>query len=137
MKIEQLGDEGFHVFCRIKLNGIFYRALIDTGASKSVMDKKLLSELQLRSFSLTSDHQMLGIQPGELDVEFTHIREIKLGRVKFENMVLGLLDMDHVQEQYRSLNIKPFEVIIGGDLLSSGNAVIDYGLKKLTIHSVR
>ena len=134
IELQSLGDDGYHIFCKLKINGIKCRALIDTGASKTVVGKQMIKKLKLLKASGSHDNQMTGIQPGELDVSFALIETISFGKLKFNNIFSGLIDLSHVAKQYKTLKIEPFQLIIGGDILFKGKAVIDYKNKfmKLT-----
>lgn len=133
LDIQSLGEDGYHIFCTVKVNGKKCRALIDTGASKTVVGIHLANALNLKRISLSGPNQMTGIQPGDMEVAFTQIDTIAFGSLKFKDMIAGLIDMQHVNTQYKSLNIKPFKLIIGGDILYRGSAVIDYKNKFLKL----
>lgn len=133
LDIQSLGDDGYHIFCTVKVNGKKCRALIDTGASKTVVGKQLAKSLKMEIINLSGANQMTGIQPGEMEVSFTKIDTIAFGTLKFQNLIAGLIDMKHVSAQYKTFNIKPFKLIIGGDILFMGNAVIDYKNKFLKL----
>ena len=133
IELQSLGDDGYHIFCKVKINGIKCRALIDTGASKTVVGKQMLKKLKLLKASIPQDNQMTGIQPGELDVSFALIETIAFGKLKFNNIFSGLIDLSHVAKQYKTLKIEPFQIIIGGDILYKGKAVIDYKNKYMKL----
>ncbi len=133
IEIQSLGDDGYHIFCKLKVNGLKCRALIDTGASKTVLSKSLFKKLKLKEFKLTSDNRMTGIQPGTMNTKFVIVDTISIGKLEFINLVSGLIDMKHVDEQYKTLNIQPFQLILGGDILQKGKAVIDYKSKTLKL----
>jgi len=133
LDIQSLGDDGYHIFCTVKVNGKKCRALIDTGASKTVVGTKLAESQKMDIIHMSGENQMTGIQPGEMEVMFTRIDSIAFGALKFKDIIAGLIDMDHVSAQYKTLNIKPFKLIIGGDILFKGNAVIDYKNKFLRL----
>ncbi|MFM9946172.1 MAG: retropepsin-like aspartic protease [Bacteroidia bacterium] len=133
IELQSLGDDGYHIFCKVKVNGKKCRALIDTGASKTVIGKKLIKKLKVEEFKPQGLNQMTGIHPGEMDVAFARIESISFGTLKFKNIITGLIDLEHVNMQYKTLKIEPFQLIIGGDILAKGKAVIDYKNKLLKL----
>jgi predicted aspartyl protease len=133
IELQSLGDDSYHLFCKVKVNGKKCRALIDTGASKSVIGKKLSEKIKLEEYKVKGNNQMTGIHPGEVNVAFAKIDSIAFGNLKFKNLITGLIDLEHVNLQYKTLNIEPFELILGGDILSKGKAVIDYKNKFLKL----
>ena len=133
IELQSLGDDGYHIFCKVKVNGKKCRALIDTGASKTVIGNMLINKLNILDFKYNGDNQMTGIHPGEVDVAFAKIDTISFGSLIFKNIITGKIDLEHVNMQYKTLNIEPFELIIGGDILFKGKAVIDYKNKFLKL----
>lgn len=133
IELQSLGDDGYHLFCKVKVNGKKCRALIDTGANKTVIGKKLIGKLMVEEYKVKGDNQLTGIHPGEVNVAFAKIDSISFGNLKFKNLITGLIDLEHVNLQYKTLNIEPFELIIGGDILTRGKAVIDYKNKFLKL----
>ncbi len=134
IKLQSLGDDGYHIFCKVKVNGTKCRALIDTGASKTVIGKTLSLKLGLAEYLNPNDNQMTGIHPGEMNVTFARVETISFGKLIFNDIITGLIEMEHVNMQYATLKIKPFDLIIGGDILFMGNAVIDYKNKFLELN---
>ncbi len=133
IEIQSLGDDGFHIFCKVTLNGLRCRALIDTGASKSVLNFSTYKALGLKEFLPADDNQMLGIVPGITDFTFVTLDRVSLGKFEVRNMIVGVVDLEHVMIQYSKLSIKPFDFIIGGDILTKGKAVINYKEEWLTL----
>lgn len=131
--IEPIGDDGFHVFCNVKINKYKCRALIDTGASKSVVSLDLKERLNLPEYFNSNDNIISGIQPGKLDVNFVLIDKISFGKFDVLNIISGIIDIEHINEQYKTLGIKPFDLILGGDVLSKSNAIINYKLKIIEV----
>lgn len=133
LDVQALGDDGFHIFCRVKVNGKTCKALIDTGASKSVISKKLVEKLKITEFTPHNENQMTGIHPEEMKVSFATIESINFDKIEYTNIIAGVIDLEHVNAQYKTLGIRPFQIIIGGDILVLGKALIDYYNKKLKL----
>ena len=131
--IEPIGDDGFHVFCNLKINNYKCRALIDTGASKTVVSLDLKEKLNLPEYLNPNDNLISGIQPGKLDVSFVLIDKISFGKFAVFNIISGIIDIEHINEQYKALGIKPFDLIVGGDVLSKSNAIINYKSKIIEV----
>lgn len=130
--LQQVSD-GFHIFCNVKLGKNNCRALIDTGASKSVLSKSFKEKLNLEEFVIPNDNQISGIHPGQTDISFVKIENLSFGKFTICDFITGIIDLEHINEQYKILGIKPFDLIIGGDILAETNAVIDYKNKTLVL----
>ncbi len=133
IELQNIGDDGFHIFCKVTINGKKCRAIIDTGASKTVINSNTFNTLGLEELIVNDDNQMLGIVPVKMDFTFVKLNSNRLGKFELKDLAVGMVDLEHVIHQYKKLKIKPFDIIIGGDVLTKGKAVIDYNLKCLTL----
>ncbi len=121
-----MGDDGYHIFCKVKVKSKKLRALIDTGASKTVVGRKLFDLLKLENYVSNDSNLMTGIQPGDMDVSYAILNDLTIGTMVFKNSIVGIVDFEHVNKQYQSIGMQPFDLIIGGDILKRGQAMIDY-----------
>lgn len=124
--IENIDGDGFHLFMEIKIGRKKLRALIDTGASKSVIGKETLRKLKGVEAVSESDSQAKGIGEQMLDTTIARIKKLKIGSAELKNLHVGVLDLRHIRNTYKSIGITPFTVIIGGDVLAHFGAVINY-----------
>jgi len=131
IEIVALGDDGFHLFCKAKMNGKKIRALIDTGASKTVLSSSYAKKLGKKKYVEVLENETSGIGPEQLQPEFIEVKSIELGKIKVKKHVIGILDMSHVVDLYKKLGIKPFDLLIGSDILLELNALIDFGRAQL------
>ena len=133
LKILSLGEDGYHILCSIKIKGKKYRALIDTGATKTVLSKTILEKLpKLEPVNLVEERSQ-GIGDIPLDIKYFLLKNLRIGKRKMKPFVVGLMDVAHVDAMYQQLGLKPFDVLIGGDVLKRYKMIIDYGKKKLYI----
>lgn len=105
---------------------------IDTGASKTVFDKNLLNYYVLSEDESNEIHSA-GIGEKPLETKIGHLNTITFGKLKLHNLKVALLDLSHINQLYRKATNMEICGLIGGDLLSSRNAVIDYKRKLLTL----
>ena len=134
--IEQLGDGGIHIFCRGKLNGTTVRILIDTGASKTVISKKLREEFKDLEDVEILDSRTAGIGKEMMQADFVILPSLEVGGIIVKDLVAGVIPLDHVDEMFNELGIKPFQMILGGDFLLMTRAVVDYRKKEIRFASV-
>ncbi|MCB9246887.1 MAG: retropepsin-like domain-containing protein [Flavobacteriales bacterium] len=135
LEIAELGEQGYHLFCKAKLNGKRVRVLIDTGASKSVIAKSFADKLTKLKQMEVPDSQTRGIGPEAIDANFVRIRTLRFGKVRFHGLIAGILDLSHVTAVYEELRIAPFDFLMGCDLLLELNAVIDLPEAVMSIQS--
>ncbi len=124
--IDNIDGDGFHIFMEVHIGKKKLRALIDTGASKSVLGKDILSALKKVKLMSESESQAKGIGEQMLDTTVAKIKKLKLGRLEIENLYVGVLDLSHITMTYQTIGVEPFDMILGGDILEHFNAVINY-----------
>jgi len=128
-----MGEDGYHIFCDAKVNGIEVRALIDTGASKSVVTREFSKELVNVIPIEYEDSHSSGVGGEVIQPDFIQVESVKMGKVKLKNVIIGILDLEHVEEVYRAVNVEPFKFLIGADLLVMYRSTIDLRRRKLMI----
>ena len=137
LKLElcKLGDEGYHIFCKGRINGVRARILIDTGASISVINKAFAAEINLTEQVDMETTSTAGINPGGIKAEFLKVDVLKFKKLVIKNLTVGSVDVEHVNQLYSEMNIKPFDFILGGEVLERCGAVINYLDNTLTFQS--
>jgi hypothetical protein len=134
ISIVHLGEEGTHIFCKAKVNGIKARVLIDTGASKSVLAKSFADKLKKLKHVPDGDNTTSGIGPESVNASFAKLKSLEFKSLRIKKLVVGTIDVSHVVKMYKTLGVKPFDLILGGEVLEKYNAVIDYK-KKVMVFS--
>ncbi|MFT7592475.1 MAG: hypothetical protein ACI9UJ_002412 [bacterium] len=131
IKVVQLGEEGTHIFCKAKVNGLKALVLIDTGASKTVLAKSFADKLGKLKKVKVDDNSTSGIGPESVEATFARLNSLKFKSLNIKKLVVGTIDVSHVVTMYETLGVKPFDIILGGEVLEEYNAVIDYRRKCL------
>jgi hypothetical protein len=133
MKILSLGEDGYHILCKVKINGKKYRALIDTGATKTVLSKTILNKLPKLEPVNLEEEKSHGIGDSPLEIDYYLLKNMRIGKRKIKPYVVGLMDVAHVDAMYLQLGHQPFDILLGGDVLKKYKLILDYGKKKLYI----
>jgi len=124
---QQLEGDGYHIFTEIKVFGDTFFALIDSGASKTVFSSTFINRYPQIEIIETEDNNIAaGIGEGMVEAQMAQFSLIELGRAKVFNLYCGLIDLEHVADTYKAMGLKPFDVIIGGDILKLLKAEISY-----------
>lgn len=107
--------------------------LLDTGASKSVIDKTFAGRHFPFMHSRVTEHQTTGLGASISNSEFTRLGRVRIGDFKAGRVEFALLDLSIVNGAYAEAGLDPVVAIIGGDLLKKFSAVIHYGEKSLEL----
>jgi predicted aspartyl protease len=123
---------GYHLGLEINLNGKKAFLLLDTGASRTVLDKNQIEHYNSHEIELM-DEKSTGLGTNSMDIHTTEIALIEIGSKKIENTTIALIDLSHVNETYEKLGFKRIQGVLGSDLLYRYNAIIDYNKLELTL----
>jgi hypothetical protein len=125
-KILSLDADGFHLMIKVKINGKPANLIIDTGASKTVLDTSRVSKYVKESDFKIHDKLSSGLGTNTMKSQTTSLKKIKIGELEILNYTTVLLDLSHVNGSYEQIGLKPIEGVLGSDILLQYNAVIDY-----------
>ena len=132
--IKTIPPKGYHIFVRGKIGRVKMLFLVDTGASKSVIDTTFAQTNFPKGLIKITDHLTTGLGANIPNSSFISLHRIKIGDTKIKPMEFALLDLDMVNQAYASADLDPVVAIIGGDVLKKYGAIIDYNLQTLHLH---
>lgn len=122
--LTELNDGGYHLLIVISIHGQEKWAVLDTGASRSVIDKNTL-ELD------TSCTVKKGYMPATTLFTSTGCTKIiiptlKIGRLVITDYETFAIDLTNLNQTYLSYGHPRISAIIGSDILYKFDAIIDY-----------
>jgi len=121
-----LQDDGFHLLVEVVVFNNTFKAVLDTGASKTVFDKRTVEQYADHEHIVLSEHLSTGLGTNSMESYTLLIPELELGDIHLKNYEVALLDLSTINIAYEQLEITPVIGVIGGDLLLKYNAIIDY-----------
>jgi predicted aspartyl protease len=129
LEIYPLESDGIHLFIRARINGKAARFLVDTGASRTVVDQtRILGFFDEGKAEFEHlDSKSTGLGTNSMESKTILLRTLSFGRLKLNDYQTAALDLTHVNQSYSLLRMKEIDGVIGGDLLYRLQAVIDYG----------
>ena len=128
-----MDGEGCHLFVNVIFNTkIKGKVIIDTGATKTVFDNSLLSDI-VKDVHQPEELKSAGIEANMIDSKMGTIDSFKIGKLKLKDFRIVLLNMDNINQLYEKVYKIKIWGLIGGDFLLKYNAIIDYKNKKLII----
>lgn len=111
---------------KVHINRKTANLVIDTGASKTVLDKSLILKFVRDGKFEVHDKLSSGLGTNTMESQTTMIKKIKIGDLVINDYKAVLLDLSHVNESYKQIGLKPIDGVLGSDILLKYNAVIDY-----------
>lgn len=131
IKFVNIEDEGFHIITEGLINGKEARFVIDTGASRTVFDKKkILNYIDSPEFS---KKEGLSAGIGGVDIySFVFIIDkLSFGGLIIRDYQCVAMDLSNINDSYEKINLTGIDGVIGGDILKKYKAIINYKAKKI------
>lgn len=134
-KLLSLDGEGYHLMIKAYVNKKVANLIIDTGASKTVFDKKRVQKFVSESKIDAHEKLSSGLGTSNMESHVVVLKTFKIGEIEMKEYQTVLLDLSHVNQSYEQIGLKPVEGVLGSDVLLRYNAVIDYEKKLLRLSS--
>lgn len=130
----ELDPQGFHPVIKATLYGQPVWMLVDTGANHICFDRTFIESVCPEDAAEIARDDVNVAIGGEIDVHISKVNGLKIGNMRFPDLLARLLDLQQVNEMYEQVGFKPIRGILGGDFLKSHRAVIDYATQTLILH---
>lgn len=131
--IVNIEDEGFHLLVRGSINDLNAVFILDTGASRTVLDLGSLHLFQIYEPAHRSDVHSTGLGISELESFYLESVRIRLFEILMHTEFVTVINLQHVHDAYKRLGLPRIAGIIGSDLLVKHKAVIDFAKATLTV----
>lgn len=133
VEIIEIEKKNFHLFINLKVGGKPCRLLLDTGASKTVFDALRVLKFVKEDKVKLHESKSVGLGVSEMETKIARLKDICVGKAEFRRLEVAVLDIAHVNETYRMINIPEIDGVLGSDFLMKYKAVIHYGNATLRI----
>jgi hypothetical protein len=136
LQIIELEPDNFHIL----IKGYFDREMpmywiIDTGASKTVLDLTLDSCYEIIESDNYDDYQSAGINQGMMETLVGKMFRIYFGGMMIEDQKVALIDLSHVNDIYSKYTSIRVAGLLGSDILMKYKCLIDYEHKTIRFYN--
>ena len=126
LELINLQNDGFHILVEVVVFKKHFNVVLDTGASKTVLDKTIVEKYRVSTDLLLSDKLSTGLGTTTMESFTIQLPELKIGKLKIKNFETAVLDLSSICYAYDSLQLPPVIGVLGGDILQQYKAVINY-----------
>ncbi len=134
IQVIPLQPDGCHLMITGKVNGLKTNVLLDTGASKTIMDvhrvSHYLTDPEIKAF----DKPVMGMGNDKIESWTTSLSEFSIGSFRLSDWPVVLVDLKPINASYAVYDLPRIDMVLGGDLLMYLKAVIDYQNKVFIIN---
>ena len=134
LEVVDLQGDGFHLLVEVVVFGQIFKAVLDTGASKSAFDLEIVSSLASPDQIIhVPDHHAIGLGTTTMERYLVICPKLKLGKLIIKNYEAPVFDLSAIKFAYEKLNLPPVIGVLGGDILMQYYGVINYQKLQLTL----
>ena len=137
IRLLDIEGEGFHVMVQGRINGLEANFLVDTGASRSVFDPKVVTKFIEKPEFVKKEGITAGFGGNDLESSTFIIDSLGFGDIELNHYEAVAIDMEEIHESYRKLGLPAIDGILGGDLLYRLKATLNYRLRKIRFTTPR
>ena len=131
LEVLNLHDDGFHLLVEVVVFNTRFKAVVDTGASRTVLDKNIIEEYIETDLLIVSDKLSTGLGTNSMESHTLLIPSLLIGELEIRDFETAVLDLSMINHAYESLAAGPIVGVIGGDIMVKYNAIINYSSKKI------
>lgn len=138
LHIVELEKENYHILIEGKLiddSSSFW--IIDTGASKTVLDANLSSYYEILEADNADDYQSAGINQGMLETSVGILSYLRFGELEIIDQKIALIDLKHVNDIYSKYTSYQIAGLLGGDILMQYQCAIDYSKQTIRFQEIQ
>lgn len=116
-KLLSLGNDGYHLLVRAQINGLACKLVLDTGASKTVIDKKWFEVNFANLKAEVQAFQTTGLGVANVASDAIVLQSLKLHKNWDKSHQIALLDLQNIVFTYENMGIKNVIGVLGCDVL--------------------
>lgn len=127
LQIVELEQENYHLVIEGRFEDQTPSCwIIDTGASKTVLDMNLEAYYETMDPDDQEDYQSAGINQGMLETTVGKMSNLSFGELEITGQKVALIDLNHVNDIYGKYTSNRIAGLLGGDILMKHKCLIDY-----------
>lgn len=130
-----LQEQGTHILIEVTLFNSKQLMVVDTGASKTVLDKTQLEEMQSQNLEFEATETLsTGLGTNAMESFLLEIDELSIEDWVIKKFKVAVLDLSSINYAYTQMNLPPVLGVIGGDILASYGAIINYKTNSMRLN---
>jgi len=135
-EILTIENDGHHIILDVEVLDKKFKMVLDTGASKTVLDKQTLFDSGLTEEKLISSNILsTGLGTNEMQSHMLLLDKLSIHDWHIKNIQVAVLDLSAINYAYLQMNFEPVVGVLGGDILNSYGAIINYKKKTLQLNT--
>lgn len=134
LELIDLQSDGYHLLVDVELFGQHFKMVVDTGASKTVLDNATLLDAGIAEADITKTNILsTGLGTNDMESFMVTIPEFRMAGWAVKNFEAAVLDLSSINYAYEQMELPRVIGVLGGDILYRYGAQIHYRKCSLTL----
>lgn len=133
LRLISIEPNGFHLMFQAFINGLKANVLVDTGASRTILDHSraqyYLSNPDIRPF----EKLFTGMGATGIKTFVCQIPRMHFGEKEILDQEIVLIDLAPINKTYAIYDLPRIDMVLGGDLMHEFGASIDYSRQVMVL----
>lgn len=127
-----IDGNGYHIMARGNINGLTANILIDTGATRTVLDLNRKVHFFDSAPLVNNDKYFTGVGTEKIETRALVIPQLSFGTYSLNNLEVVVINLEGVNKTYATYDLPRIDMVLGGDVLFKCGCIIDYPNSELT-----
>ena len=135
LEIIDLQGDGYHLLIDVKVFNQSFKMVVDTGASKTVLDINMLLNTGIsKEQILKTDILSSGLGTNNMESFLIDLPVFSIKNWNVQNLSVAVLDLNSINQAYEQMGLPSIIGVLGGDILYKYGAQINYKKQSLTLN---
>lgn len=113
-----------HLYLEAIINDVKGRFILDSGAGSTVVDEKRKDKFKM--IAEQTEEKATGAGGSGIAIQSSAHNKIIMGHYTIDHYTAMIINLDHVNNAFKQLGLEEVDGVIGADILTSSQAIIDY-----------
>ncbi|MBN2348453.1 MAG: clan AA aspartic protease [Bacteroidales bacterium] len=132
IQVITLEEGSYHIFVRVHINGREANFIVDTGASKTVVDWNI-SDLEFYDNKPSEKLHAAAVDNGQLKTRNAKLSSLQIGNIFIRDLEVAAIDLSHINKLYSDYSDAKISGLLGSDFLYKHKVIINFGNSTITI----
>jgi hypothetical protein len=134
LQMLDMGESGYHACMEVTINRKKCRMVLDTGASRTVLDKTEIRRLVKEEIQELEGKKSAGLGTADMTTHAAKIKRMKIASLVLEDWEVLVLDLSILNHSYKQIGHGKVVGVMGSDMLVKHRAKIDFGKNRLVLY---
>jgi len=131
-----LEGHGYHILVDVIILGKPFKMVVDTGASKTVLDKQTLLSSGIPEDSFVNTNILsTGLGTNSMESFMFELINFQIHSWSSKKLSVAVLDLSSINYAYQQMDLEPVVGVLGGDILMQYAALIDYRKQQMKLRT--